>query len=78
MARRTGVPLSVHRIGASGPADTDVLTTDPDIDWPALAGIKPDGALLVRPDHIVAWHSAGPVADPVTVLDQALARVLAC
>ncbi|MBE3009263.1 hypothetical protein IL992_08650 [Microbispora sp. NEAU-D428] len=49
--------------------------------WPGLAGIAADGALLVRPDQIVAWRApalpAGPAGDPAADLARALAHVLA-
>jgi len=37
-----------------GSATSHVLTDD---DWPAAYGIAADGALLVRPDGIIAWRS---------------------
>ncbi|XVQ88740.1 FAD-dependent monooxygenase [Microbispora siamensis] len=49
--------------------------------WPGLAGIAEDGALLVRPDQIVAWRvpalPAGPATDPAADLARVLAHVLA-
>lgn len=53
-ARRLGVPLHVHRVGADG-------LEAPEDDWHAAHGITPAGAVLVRPDGIVGWRSAeGP------------------
>ncbi|MER6797573.1 FAD-dependent oxidoreductase, partial [Amycolatopsis mediterranei] len=40
-------------------------------DWLAEVCLPPDGALLLRPDAIVAWHSAS-----ATPLAEALSRVL--
>lgn len=65
VAADTGVPLSVHGLG-----------------WPRdvgdAHGITADGVLLVRPDGVVAWRSAGasshPRHDIRVVLDQVLAR----
>ncbi|HEY3505301.1 MAG TPA: FAD-dependent monooxygenase [Actinocatenispora sp.] len=37
----------------------DIPVADAGPGWPAAAGIDPDGALLVRPDHVVAWRSRG-------------------
>jgi putative polyketide hydroxylase len=37
--------------------------------WWARAGIGSDGALLVRPDRVVAWRSPGAVAEPAIVGD---------
>ncbi|WP_214402450.1 FAD-dependent monooxygenase [Pseudonocardia lacus] len=63
--QRLGLDLVAHRV------------RDPDGRWPAAAGIAPDGALLVRPDGVVAWRAATPPPDPATALTAALAQVLA-
>ncbi|WP_425301341.1 hypothetical protein [Nocardia wallacei] len=44
--------------------------------WCAVAGITDSGALLVRPDQIVAWRSPGLPPDPAAALRSALDRVL--
>jgi len=48
---------------------------DPDAWWTSVAGLPPDGALLVRPDQHVAFRSRGPAGDPVATLRCALAAV---
>lgn len=40
-------------------AEYGIAVADPGPEWPAAARIAPDGALLVRPDHVVAWRSVG-------------------
>jgi 2,4-dichlorophenol 6-monooxygenase len=50
--------------------------TDPADWWTAIAAMRPDGALLVRPDQHVAFRSRGGSADPKADLVRALARVL--
>ncbi|APR82753.1 Polyketide hydroxylase WhiE VIII [Minicystis rosea] len=48
--------------------------------WCARAGIRSDGALLVRPDGVVAWRSLGALAEPAIVrdiLEKILGRSLA-
>ncbi|MBL5974364.1 MAG: phenol 2-monooxygenase [Candidatus Leucobacter sulfamidivorax] len=45
-------------------------------DWARLREIGEDGVLLVRPDKIIAWRSAGMVDDPETALTTALRAVL--
>lgn len=57
-----GVPLAVHRV------------TDPA--WPGTAGISADGAVLVRPDAIVAWRSATAGRDPHRTLGAVLESLL--
>ncbi len=54
-------------------------TQDPYCEWQRRRDIEEAGALLVRPDGIVAWRSAGAVHDPAeaaALLEQALNRVL--
>ncbi|MBY8862547.1 FAD-dependent monooxygenase [Nocardia sp. CA2R105] len=45
--------------------------------WCVAAGITRSGALLLRPDQIVAWRTPTAPADPATALDSALDRILA-
>ncbi|WP_329413335.1 FAD-dependent oxidoreductase [Nocardia vinacea] len=45
-------------------------------DWPVQVGITNRGALLVRPDQIVAWRAPITPPDPADDLTRALARVL--
>jgi hypothetical protein len=42
----------------------------------ATGWLPPGGALLVRPDAVVAWRSDGPVDDPIAVLIDVLGTVL--
>lgn len=44
--------------------------------WPAAASIGPDGALLVRPDRIVAWRAATGAESPARVLDATVRQIL--
>ncbi len=41
-------------------------------DWPGLREVAPGGALLVRPDTVVAWRSADLPEDPAASLGAAL------
>ncbi|MEU6413380.1 FAD-dependent monooxygenase [Microbispora sp. NPDC046933] len=73
-------PGATDASGVSGvPEVSDVF--DRDGRWPGLAGIGEDGAVLVRPDQIVAWRApntpAGPATDAAGDLTRALAHVLA-
>ena len=45
-------------------------------DWEASVGTGDGGALLVRPDQVVAWRHHGRVADPRAELGLVLARLL--
>lgn len=71
LAEELGVPLATHVIGPRrGWQD---LTGD----WARLSEIRDGGALLVRPDHHVAWRAPAPVADAEAELRRALTAILA-
>ncbi|MFG1922384.1 FAD-dependent monooxygenase [Cryptosporangium sp. NPDC048952] len=50
----------------------DIVTVPGDGDWGSLREVDPDGALLIRPDTIVAWRANSLPSDPATTLDEAL------
>jgi 2,4-dichlorophenol 6-monooxygenase len=50
---------------------------DPDAEWQRTCEIEPDGAVLVRPDHHVAWRAARAPRDPAMEL-AAAARAIRC
>ena len=69
VAKQFATPLRVHVIGAGEqlqPAGRD---------WAAAYGVDPDGAVLVRPDAMVAWRSKTSVADPESRLAEVMATV---
>lgn len=66
-----GVEIETVVIGPHAEYD-DVLGQ-----WARLREIEDTGALLVRPDQIVAWRAASLPADPEAALDEALSQVLA-
>jgi 2,4-dichlorophenol 6-monooxygenase len=70
VADKLGVPLKAVVIGP-GQEVTDLY-----FDWARLREIEEDGALLVRPDKIVAWRSPTMVDNPEAVLLDALHKVL--
>jgi 2,4-dichlorophenol 6-monooxygenase len=49
---------------------------DPEGWWSDVAGMAPDGALLVRPDQHVAWRASGATPDATATLRGALATTL--
>jgi putative polyketide hydroxylase len=63
-----GVPLAVHGIG--------VDLTDLDDRWPELYGVTAQGAVLVRPDGVVAWRCADAPVFARNTLRTVLARLL--
>ncbi|GAB3468525.1 FAD-dependent oxidoreductase [Actinophytocola sediminis] len=76
---RLGAKFTVYRIG---PAGDGVDAVDEDGIWAARAGLAPDGALLARPDGIVAWRcrqrptGIGLSKDPRRMLGTAYMRVI--
>lgn len=65
-SRATGISLHVAWLPPS----------DMDRDWLALAGISPEGAVLVRPDHHVAWRARERPLDAAAALTHALDAIL--
>jgi 2,4-dichlorophenol 6-monooxygenase len=57
-----------------GPASGDWL--DLRFDWLRRREVSPAGAVLVRPDRVVAWRSRGAAEDPVAELEHALGVAL--
>lgn len=68
VAGRLGVELDAHRIGTE--------LDDPGGFWRTRYGVDAAGAVLVRPDSIIAWRSRTTVADPEGALEDALTAVL--
>jgi putative polyketide hydroxylase len=70
VAERLGVPIHYYTVGPNG---TLIDTAGA---WQNLYGIRPDGAVLVRPDGHVAWRSATAGADPAARLETAFRRIV--
>ncbi|OMC44063.1 FAD-dependent monooxygenase [Mycobacterium sp. IS-1264] len=66
-SKAAGAPITVRRIGAA---------VDVDGSWSAVAGLAPDGALLVRPDDFVAWRADELPRSPGDELGRVLCRIL--
>lgn len=71
VADHLGVDLAAHQIAPSAEV------TDPSGQWPHVAGLTDDGALLVRPDGFIAWRAPTVTDQPASELAHALSRVLA-
>ncbi|MEU4744213.1 FAD-dependent monooxygenase [Actinosynnema sp. NPDC023658] len=68
VAGRVGLDLACHRIGGR--------LHDVEGVFPVRYGVGRDGAVLVRPDGMVAWRTRDAVADPTAVLADVVDRVL--
>lgn len=71
VAGELGVGLDAVRIGH---LDGDLLA--PGTAWLDRRGTGPGGAVLVRPDRVVAWRATGPADDPEAEMTAALDAVL--
>ncbi len=67
-AEQFGVPITVASIGAD--------YRDIDGQWAQVGEIGPGGAILVRPDNVVAWRSEALTSDAAEVLAGAVRAVL--
>lgn len=75
---------AARTVGAALGLDIAVVSIGPDQDyedhfgdWARAREIEDHGALLVRPDHFVAWRSKTLPSDPAGALRQTLTQVLA-
>jgi 2,4-dichlorophenol 6-monooxygenase len=71
VAARRGVELAAVRVGH---LEGDWL--DPRLSFVRAREFGPAGAILVRPDRVVAWRAFGPADDPAVTLDDVFDRVL--
>lgn len=71
IAQESDIPLQVIRIGGQ-PGDW----IDVRFDWLRQREIGGSGAVLVRPDRVVAWRSLGAGGNPCDELRSALAQIL--
>jgi len=72
VAARRGLELVAVRVGH---AEGDWL--DPRLAFLRVREFDRQGAILVRPDRVIAWRSMSAAADPAAALGDALDRVLA-
>ncbi|MFE1753265.1 FAD-dependent oxidoreductase [Streptomyces anandii] len=70
-AERAGLTLDVLRVGGDG------ALGDPSGAWGPAYGVGAEGAVLVRPDGVVAWRSPTAAGEPDAVLDDVLKALLA-
>jgi 2,4-dichlorophenol 6-monooxygenase len=70
LGKEFGMTIVVHKIGPRQQWQ-DLVG-----DWANAREIRDSGALLVRPDHHVAWRAEGMVADPEAELRRVLNSIL--
>lgn len=71
IAHANDLPVDALRIGH---IDGDLYDTR--LAWTQFRGISAKGAVLVRPDRVVCWRSAGPSENTAARLGEALGSVL--
>jgi 2,4-dichlorophenol 6-monooxygenase len=70
VAQRLGLPITVHVVGPRQRYE------DPYGDFARLCLPDETGAILVRPDHVVAWHVDAMPGQPAEALQAVLSSVL--
>lgn len=70
VSERLGVPVRVHTIGHGGDYE------DSYGDYQAQSEVEEDGAVLVRPDHIVGWRAVTLPGNPSEALADAFEQIL--
>jgi 2-polyprenyl-6-methoxyphenol hydroxylase-like FAD-dependent oxidoreductase len=69
IGKRYSVPLACHSFGPGGEL------RDVEGRWPSAYGISTSGAVLVRPDGVVAWRSPNGEVDAKGKLTEVLGRI---
>jgi hypothetical protein len=64
-----GIPLKAHGIAPEGDL------ANPDGRFEKTAAIGPQGALLLRPDGVIGWRTAGSHPDPCTKLEDVMKQL---
>ena len=72
IAPRLGIKLVAYRVGSDASADL----RDPESRWQSKAGISASGALLVRPDGLVAWRAVEQVSNAQEEIERIVRCVL--
>ena len=70
VAAPTGIPLDAYRVGVDG----DLI--DRDGRFAETFGTGPAGAVVVRPDGVIAWRAPHPVSEQRGTLQDVLTRLL--
>jgi hypothetical protein len=68
-AAALGVELNVYRVSRDG----DLV--DVDGTFARAFAIEPDGAVIVRPDAIIAWRSDGQAGDRRAAIESVIERI---
>jgi 2-polyprenyl-6-methoxyphenol hydroxylase-like FAD-dependent oxidoreductase len=71
VATSLNVPLTAHRVTDAG------RVVDPAGQFTETFGLSPSGAILVRPDGVIAWRGNHPAEAPDKELRQVLSTILA-
>lgn len=72
VATQLKLDLDIYQIGNFGEADLKEL----DVSWHTAYGVKPDGAVLVRPDGFIGWRSPNSSHFSQPTFEEALSKIL--
>ncbi|KAM5357362.1 hypothetical protein ACJZ2D_016338 [Fusarium nematophilum] len=76
VSQHLDVTINVATIDTQPLHGKDVKYVDHNSTWATLSQIQPGGAILVRPDNMVAWRSSGPTGNETNHLTRALGLIL--
>lgn len=76
VSQRFGVNVNVATVDTQPLHGKDVMYIDHNSTWASLNQLQPGGAILVRPDNMVAWRCSRPSDDETRDLTKAMGAVL--
>ena len=66
LAEATGIPLDSHRVGVDGQLVDDTGM------FPQTLALSPEGAVIVRPDGVIAWRAEDPDGEHRATLEHVM------
>lgn len=76
VSQRFGVKINIATVDTQPIHGKDIMYIDHNSTWASLNQLQPGGAILVRPDNMVAWRSSRPSDDGARDLTKAMGAVL--
>ncbi|KAL6416025.1 2,4-dichlorophenol 6-monooxygenase [Ilyonectria robusta] len=76
VSQRFGVNVKIATVDTQPIHGKDIMYIDHNSTWASLNQLQPGGAILVRPDNMVAWRSSRPSDDGTRDLTTAMGAIL--
>ncbi|KAH6974323.1 FAD binding domain-containing protein [Ilyonectria sp. MPI-CAGE-AT-0026] len=76
VSQRFGVTVNIATVDTQPIHGKDIMYIDHNSTWASLNQLQPGGAILVRPDNMVAWRSSRPSDDGARDLAKAMGAIL--